>query len=111
MKSRPVTPYSLYSVGEKSKELADKALNLLNPGRLKLQLPNKSNNKIFCDRKYEQRRNSLRMALAWWEDEDHNPDRDCIDNSKRKIFFEYRKVLLRGEGPLLKVASGSNKHL
>ena len=30
-------------------------------------------------------------ALAWWEDEDQNPHRDCIDQSKRKIFFEDRK--------------------
>ena len=35
LKSRPVTPVpSDSSVGEKSKELADKALNLINPARL-----------------------------------------------------------------------------
>ena len=33
LKSRPVTPDPASTVGEKSKELADKALNLINPGR------------------------------------------------------------------------------
>ena len=33
MKSRSVTPDPSSTVGEKSKEFADKALNLINPGR------------------------------------------------------------------------------
>ena len=74
MKSRPVTPDPTSTVGEKSKELADKALNLINPAR-----------------KFEQRRRNLRLAIAWWEDEDQNPDLDHVDYSRRKIIFADRK--------------------
>ena len=35
------------------------------------------------------------MALAWWEDEDQNPDRKYVDYSRRKINFEDRKSSIR----------------
>ena len=73
LKSRPSTPAvsdSSTSVGEKSKKLADKALNILNPAR-----------------KYQKRRKELFKALAWWEDEEQNPE---SISSRRKIIFEDR---------------------
>ena len=73
LKSRPSTPAvsdSGTSVGEKSKKLADKALNILNPAR-----------------KYQKRRKELFKALAWWEDEEQNPE---SISSRRKIIFEDR---------------------
>lgn len=77
LKSRPSTPApSDSSVGEKSKELADKALNLINPAR-----------------KYKKRRRELFKALAWWEDEVENPDLSLdLDSTpgRRKILFEDR---------------------
>ena len=73
LKSRPSTPAVTdlgTSVGEKSKQLADKALNILNPAR-----------------KYQKRRKELFKALAWWEDEEQNPE---SISSRRKIIFEDR---------------------
>ena len=94
MKSRSVTPDPSSTVGEKSKEFADKALNLINPGRC-VSLHTLENETIyFYCRKYEQRRRNLQQALAWWEDEDLNPDRIFIDFRRRKIFFDERKFIL-----------------
>ena len=45
---------------------------------------------IIKFRKYEQRRERLKSAMAWWDDEDHNPDIHYLDYSKRKILFQDR---------------------
>ena len=41
-------------------------------------------------RKYEQRRERLKSAMAWWEDENQNPETHNLDFSKRKILFKDR---------------------
>merc|ERR1711953_68089 len=75
LKSRPVTPEVIVdnvNIVEKSKVVADKALNLLNPYR-----------------KYVQRQKSLKKAFSWWEDEDENPEIAYRDFSRRKLLFDF----------------------
>ena len=94
LKSRPSTPAvsdSGTSVGEKSKKLADKALNILNPAR-----------------KYQKRRKELFKALAWWEDEEQNPEGI---SSRRKIItnLEQYKVAVRSMPALHEIIEDEKK--
>ena len=92
LKSRPVTPEVIVdnvNIVERSKEVADKALNLLNPYR---QIFSKQLKTVyFCSgsRKYVQRQKSLKKAFSWWEDEDENPDIAYKDFSRRKLLFDF----------------------
>ena len=89
LKSRAVTPELVHensSLAVKSKEVADKALNIINPYRW----PPKHNiHYQWFPRKYIKRQKNLQKALSWWEDEEQNPEIGYLDFSKRKILFNF----------------------
>ena len=96
LKSRPASPSHEIvmdnKIVEKSKVVADKALNILNPYRyvyVGQSYPFNIPSLLMYLRKYSQRQKDLKKALSWWEDQDENPDISYVDFSRRKLVFDF----------------------